>query len=163
MGLGNIQEFFGSLPLDWIVLSVIVIVVALDSLRSGIGRALAVSVALPLTYLLFTLADSAFLTWAQGLFSTPFMQVAVFAALFVAVYVLVRRMGLDYVDSGMGEPVQAILAGVATAVVFVCIWLQEPVLGNLWQMSGQIVTAFSEQFRLWWLLGAYAALAFARG
>lgn len=161
--MGSIQSLFMGVPLDWIILVAIIIVFALDSLRSGIGRASAVAVALPLALFLYILAKSAFLTWAGGLFSTPPMQLAVFAALAVVIYVLLRRMGLDYVDGGMGAPVQAILAGTAVTVVFACIWLHEPALAGLWEVSGQIQDAFAEKFRLWWLLGAYVVLAFARG
>ena len=161
--LRSVQSFFTGLPMDRIILGVIVIVIALDSLRSGIGRAISLSIAMPMGLFLYSLADTAVLNWAGGLFSTPFMQAAVFGAIVVGMYLLVRRMGLEYVDSGMGAPVQALLAGAAVTVVFACIWLHEPALGDIWTLSPQVQMVFSEAYRLWWLLGAYIALAFARG
>ncbi len=160
---GNATSLFKTVPLDWIVFGVIIIVVALDSLRSGIGRALAISVALPLAMVLFSLMQKSVLLGSGTLLSTTYVQVGAFAVIFAAVYILTRRMGLDFVDGGMGEPVQALLAGGAVTVVFACIWLQEPILSELWTLSDQAQNIFAESFRFIWLLGAYAALAFARG
>lgn len=161
--VGSLQAIAGNLPLDWLVLGAVVIVIALDALRSGLGRAISIALALPIAHFFFLLADSTFLASAEGLFSTPFMHTAVFGVLFVGLYFLIRRMGLEYVDSGMGAPVQAILGGTGVAVVFACIWLQTPVLSDLRAVSEQVETIFNESVRLWWLLGAYIALAFARG
>jgi hypothetical protein len=161
--LGNATSLFTTIPLDWIFFGGVIIAVALDSLRSGVGRALAISIALPISLLLFSLLqESAFLS-SSGLFSTPYAEVVALAILVVAMYILVRRMGLDFVDGGMGEPIQAIMAGGAVVVVFACMWLQEPVLSQLWTLSDQIQNVFAESFRFFWLVGAYAALAFARG
>jgi hypothetical protein len=154
----------GAVPFDWFVLGGILVAVALDSLRSGLGRAVAISVALPLAAFVFTLTKDAFiLSSTGGMFSSPMVQLGLFAVLAVALYFLLRRMGLEYVDGGHGGPVQALLAGAATAIVFACVWLQMPVLSDWWSFGSQVQAIFAPAFRLWAILVAYGALAFARG
>jgi len=159
-----ITSVFTVVPLDYFVLGGIVLVIALDSLRSGIGRACALAVALPVSMLLYSLLDKAALLSSVGaLFATPLAQALTFAVILALSYLLARRMGLEFVDGGMGEPIQSLIAGVAIAMIFVVIWLQLPALESLWHFNTQVSAVFAEPFRLWWLLGAYAALAFARG
>jgi len=160
--LGSATSLFSAMPMDWLILGGLIILIALDSLRSGVGRALTIALALPLVYLLFTLVPMSILGGGDLLASTA-AQAGLFGALFVAMFFLVRRMGLDYMDSGAGEPLQAIIAGGAVAVIVACIWLQVPVLSDSWALSDQLSTVFAESYRLIWLAGAYAALAFARG
>ena len=156
--------FFSAVPMDWFALGAIDLVVALDSLRSGIGRACSVALALPLAGVLFSFFGKAALTSAVGnSITTPIAQALIFAVLAVAAYLLIRRMGLQYMDSGMGEPIQSLLAGVATAVVVAVVWLSAPALTPLMHIGPQVSAIFAESYRLWWLLGAYVALAFARG
>lgn len=158
------MAFFSGIPLDYVILGGIVLVIALDSLRSGIGRACAIAVALPLTMLLYPLLKSGVLTSsATFLFETPLSQALTFGALLIVSYFLARRMGLEFIDGGMGEPIQAIIAGISIAIIFTVIWIQLPALDTLWHFSDQITSLFTEKFRLWWLLASYAALAFARG
>lgn len=156
--------FISSIPFDWLLLGLIVIVVALDSLRSGVGRAIAISLALPIAFVLLSLAEKAvILQSVDVLFSTSFARALLFGALALALYFLIRRMGADYMNTGMGEPIQALFAGIAVAIVFTCIWLQVPALTDLWTIGGTLGVIFVEKFRLWWLIGAYAVLAFTRG
>ncbi|MFZ2886486.1 MAG: hypothetical protein WA021_01565 [Minisyncoccia bacterium] len=161
--VGGITSFFTGLPLDWLLLGGIGIGIALDALRSGVGRAIAVSIALPLAFVLYSLTDQALVFSSLGDSLSTVLGAAIFAVLFVLAYLLVRRMGIDYLDGGMGEPIQALMAGAAVIVVIVCIWLEIPVLNELYQSNGQLVSLFSEKFRFWWLIGAYATLVFARG
>lgn len=160
--IGSATSLFTAMPMDWLILGVLIIVLALDSLRSGIGRSLTIAVALPLAFVLFSLLPGSFIGSSDFL-ASPTVQAGVFGVFFVAMYFLVRRMGFDFIDSGMGQPLQAIIAGAAVAVIAACIWLQEPVLSDFWTLSDQIASVFAESFRLVWLAGAYAALAFARG
>ncbi len=160
----TVTSFFSSVPLDYFILGGIVLFIALDSLRSGIGRACAIAVALPLSMLLYPLLKSAILLGsATFLFATPISQALTFGGVLVLSYFLARRMGLEFIDGGMGEPIQAIIAGISIAIIFTVIWLQLPALDTLWHFNDQITALFAEKFRLWWLFGAYAALTFARG
>ena len=161
--MGNIAGFIQAVPIDWFILGGILVLVGLDTLRCGIGRACALAVALPLALFLHSLIDSAAFLGGVGFFASSTGSVGVFAALLIASYILVRRMGLDYIDGGMGQPVQALLAGAAVTAIFAVVWLQLPLFDSLWHFDTQVSAIFAEQFRLFWLLGAYAALAFARG
>ncbi|HWO07221.1 MAG TPA: hypothetical protein VNM40_01400 [Candidatus Paceibacterota bacterium] len=154
---------FDAVPIDWLVLGGITVVVALDVLRAGLGRAIAISIALPLAAFLFTLVDETVVLGSLDALSGATAQAGLFAVLAVALFFLVSRMGLDYVDGGMGEPVQALLAGGATAAIFASIWLQMPILSEWWSLSDQVQAIFAPAFRFWWIVGSYAALAFARG
>jgi hypothetical protein len=158
-----VTGIFATVPLDWFILGGILIVIALDTLRSGLGRAVALSIALVGAVVLHALIGKTIFVGSLDALSSPMIQGVVFGVIVVALFFLIRRMGLDYVESGMGEPIQAILAGAATAIVLAVIWLQIPELNALWQLGSQAQAIFAEQFRLFWLLGAFAALAFARG
>lgn len=164
MDLHSVTGIFTGIPIDWIILGVLGVIVAIDSLRSGIGRACAMALALPVAVLLYSLVEkTAVLGTVSALSSTPMAQAITFAVIAVVCYLLVRRMALEYVESGTGEPVQALLAGAAATVVFIIAWQQVPALQSLWHLSPQVSAIFSESYRLIWLLGAYLALAFARG
>ncbi|OGG60010.1 hypothetical protein A2765_00910 [Candidatus Kaiserbacteria bacterium RIFCSPHIGHO2_01_FULL_56_24] len=164
MDLHSVTGFFTGIPLDWIILGVLVILIALDSLRSGIGRACAIALALPVAVLLYSLVEkTAVLGTVSALSATPMAQAITFGVIAVVCYLLVRRMALEYVESGTGEPIQALLAGGATTIVFIIAWEQVPALQSLWHMSDRVNAIFSESYRLIWLLGAYVGLAFARG
>lgn len=159
----TIIGFFTSVPIDGFILGGILVFVGLDALRSGIGRACALAVALPVALFLHSLFDSTVFFGSMDFFSTSTGSVGVFAALLVASYILMRRIGLNFVDGGMGQPVQALLAGAAVTVIFAVVWLQLPLLDSLWHFDTHVSALFAEAYRLLWLLGAYAALAFARG
>ncbi len=160
----TVTGLFASVPVDFFILGGIVLVLAVDSMRSGIGRAAALAVALPLGLLLYSLVSKAVvLKDIEFLTSSSLVQAGTLAVIIVLSYLLVRRMGLEYVDGGLGEPVQSTLAAAAVSVIFAVVWLQMPALSDIWQFGPKIETVFSEAFRLPWLIGAYAALAFARG
>lgn len=160
--LSGISSFVTSLPLDWFILGGIVIVIALDSLKSGLGRAVAVSLALPIAFVLFELTgQTVFLGSMSGFLKQAFAQALLFIGLFAALYILIRRMEFDAFDSGQAIP--AVIGGISVAVVFICVWLSQPVLSEWWTFNETIQSVFRESFRLPLLLAAYAALAFARG
>lgn len=156
-----LEGVFQAVPLDYFFLGGIVLVVALDAMRSGIGRAAALVVALT-SALFFSslLQDTAFI---GKMITSPIVKIIAFVALVAANYFFLRRMGLEYLSGGIGQPLQSALAGVATAAVCTVIWLSVPGLSDYWEFGNAIQALFSEQFRLLWLLGAFGALAFARG
>lgn len=156
-----LDGMFRIVPLDFVILGSIAIVVALDSMRSGIGRASALVVALT-SALFFSslLSDTAFI---GKIVSSPMMKIGAFIALVAVNYFFLRRMGLEYLSGGIGQPLQSALAGIAATAVCAVIWLSVPGLSEYWEFSNSIQAIFAEQFRLIWLLGAFGALAFARG
>ena len=164
MNIDAVTGMFTGIPIDWIILGALVVLIALDSLRSGIGRACAIALALPLAFVLYSQFQKAFfVSQIEILFTNQLAQAGVFILLSLAAYILVRRMASDYIDSGTGEPIQALLAGGAATIVCIVIYLQVPVFDSLWHLSDRVQAVFSESYRLWWLLGAYIGLAFARG
>lgn len=156
-----LEGVFKSVPLDYFFLGGIALVLALDAMRSGIGRAAALVVALT-SALFFSslLSDTVFI---GATIETPILQIVAFVALVAVNYFFLRRMGLEYLSGGIGQPLQSALAGVATAAVCAVIWLSVPGLSDYWEFGNGVRALFSEQFRLLWLLGAFGALAFARG
>jgi len=157
----GVQGLFEAVPLDYFILGGIAIVIALDAMRSGIGRAAALVVAL--TAALFfssLLSDTAFIA---GALSSPTVEILALCALVAANYFFLRRIGLEYLSGGIGQPLQAAIAGVCVAIVCVIVWLSTPAFSEYWEFSRQIQSTFAEQFRLFWLIGAFGALAFARG
>lgn len=162
--MGNIAGYFTSIPIDWFVLCGLLILIGLDVLRSGVGRACALAVALPITLFLSSHLHSAIvLSSVTSLIPSVYAEAVIFAAIALISYFLVRRMGLEFLDGGIGQPIQALFAGAAVTVIFAIVWLQTPALHSLPQLGPQVQALFAENFRLFWLLGAYGALAFARG
>lgn len=164
MNLDAVTGIFTGIPFDLLILSGILIILAIDSLRSGIGRACAISIALPIVLVLYSLIPK---TIALGtipmLSASPSAEAITFGVLAFGTYLLMRRISLEYIESGTGEPVQALIAGGAATAVFIVVWLQFPAGQEVWQLSDKVTTLFSESYRLFWLLGSYLALAFARG
>ncbi len=162
--MAALQGFFTFVPFEWFVLGGIALVLMADTLRAGMGRAAALAVALPLTLVLHSFLKTAVVLGSvSALSGSSMVQAGVFAVLLALSYFMVRRMGLDFLDGGMGQPIQAILAGVAAAAILAIVSLQVPILSQILPFSAQTKAIFAEQFRFWWLLGAYLALAFARG
>jgi hypothetical protein len=164
MDLGAVSGALSGIPYDWFALGGLLVLIAVDSLRSGIGRACAIALSLPLAAFLYSLlGQTAFIANVAILNSSAVAQLATFGVLFVVTYLVVRRMALEYIDSGTGEPVQALLASAAATAVLAVVWLLLPMTAEVWQVSGKVQAIFSAQYGLIWLLGSYLALAFARG
>lgn len=164
MDVSSVTGAFTGVPYDWFALGGFLILVALDSLRSGIGRACAIALALPMAAWLYSLVPTSVGIGAVSVLdASPNMQLATFGVIAFITYLIVRRIALEYIESGRGEPIQAILAGGAATAVLIVVWLQLPMTDQIWQLSPSVEAAFSEQYRLFWLMGSYIALAFARG
>lgn len=148
--------------MDWIIVAALVIVIAFDTLRSGSNRASALALALPTTLLVREqLSSAAFVSGLVGQFSTPLLQVVLFAILFVPLYFFSYRI-IGAWGSSSGRPVEALLTGLASTAIVVIVWLSIPALDAVWHFGPQAQYVFSESYRFWWLLVSYGALAFAR-
>lgn len=162
MDVSAVTGAFTAIPTDWIILFAVSVLLALDALRSGTGRAAALVVSAPLALLLFSAFKSAAVLASFGTeLSTPTLQAALFVVLLAAVFLLVRRMSASWI-SDSGAPLQALIAGVAATAVLTVVWISIPSLDALWSFGTQVKNVFGEPYRFWWVLGALAALAFIR-
>lgn len=164
MEVDALAALLQGIPYDWLVFGGVTLLIALDSLRSGIGRASSIALSLPIAGILYELLSKTVgISSITALTASPAAQAGTFAVVALASYLLVRRIALEYIESGVGEPIQALLAGCAATVVIIVVWLHVPVLEPIWHLSDKVHALFSESYRLIWLVGAYLALAFARG
>ncbi len=148
-------------PTDWIIIGAFAAFMALDALRSGSTRAAALMLSLPAALLVTNaLQGSFFLGPLSAQFTAPNAQAGIFVAIAIFLYLAVHRAIFSFSDSG--GVVQALIAGLAVAVVFVVVWLQVPALQSVWQLGPQVQAVFSETYRFWWLIASYVALAFVR-
>lgn len=162
MDLSGIGNFFAYIPLDWIIIAALAILLAFDCLRSGTKRVIALSLAFPLAYLLFASISSArFLSSLSAQSASPMLQSLLFGAILVGMYFMMRRISSGYGRSEIALAQSAIASLAASAIVIV-IWLQVPALQSIWHFGPQIQAVFGEAYKFWWLLAAYAALAFVR-
>lgn len=86
----TITGVFAAVPLDYFLLGGISVVVAIDTLRSGIGRAAALAVALPVALLLHSLLGTAAFIGTIAQSDSGVMQAAVFGAILALSYLLVQ-------------------------------------------------------------------------
>ena len=162
MDLPDPGAIFRSIPIDWLILGGLAFVGGFEFIRDGSRRSAALALALPIALLLFlALGEAAVLGSITDGMETAYAQALFFGALVVIAYILVLRVGLSY-GGARSQPIQAAVAGVALTIIALCIWLQTPALDTLWHFGAQVQSLFAEQYRFWWLLGAYIALAFAR-
>ena len=137
--------------------------VVLDSLRSGTARATALAIALPFASFLTSLIPATAFIKDQTFITQGYGPLIVFGVLFVVMYMLVRRMGIEHFESGRGEPIQSLLAAIAVSAALIVTWMHTPALSALWTLGEPFTSLFAEPYRLFWLLGAFLGLAFARG
>lgn len=158
----DVASLLAQWPTDWIIVLALGALLSLDALRTGSNRTSTLALSFPLAALaLGELPKTAYLGPLMGQFSTPLSQSVLFAIFFVVFYILIRRIIGFWTDSRQG-PVQALIAGFACAGILMAVWLQIPALVSLWNFNALIQTIFGEGYRLWWLLGGYAALAYVR-
>lgn len=161
-GFTQVSNFFSGVPVDWFVIGGITLIAAFDCVRMGTRRVVQVALALPLSALLMQSLPKAFILGeATSQFTTPLMQAVLLGFVFAVLYVLMGRIGIAWGGEG-GQPVQAALAGVAITGILITMWIVTPALDSLWHFVPQIQDIFGEQYRFWWLLGSFGALAYVR-
>ena len=162
MDVGSVTSVLSSVPADWIILGVVVLLFTVDAIRVGVGRISSLGIGMLLALLASAaLTNAAFLGSISRTFSTPVLQALLFGLILVLMFLFVRRVTIDYSEMG-GQPIQAIFAGIAVTILIVVAWLQIPALSSVWNFDQQVQTVFGEAYRFWWLIGSFAALAFAR-
>lgn len=162
MDLGSVTSFFAAVPTDWILVAIAAVLFMVDAIRVGAGRVAALGFAAVFAVLASAaLQKAAFLGAISTQFATPVLQAVLFGVLLVLLFLLVRRITIDYSEMG-GQPIQALFAGGAVAALVLVAWVQIPALSSVWNFGPQIHAVFGEAYRFWWLIGSFAALAFAR-
>ncbi|MBI4079817.1 hypothetical protein HY414_01130 [Candidatus Kaiserbacteria bacterium] len=162
MNFDAVMSTVTSIPIDWFIIGGFALVAALDCVRSGAKRVTQLALAFPLAALLMqSLPNAYILGGIASQFSTPLMQALLLGVLFVALYLFIGRIGLSW-GGGEGQTIQAAIAGVAAAGVVMTMWIATPALQSLWQFGPQIQEIFGETYRFFWLIGAFAALAYVR-
>ena len=149
-------------PIDWILILVFAFVVVIDSFRAGSSRAAVFAVSLPLTSLLFTfIPQTVLLDKVSHALSNKPLQLGLFGVLFVIIFLFVYSITHSLGSSSRGM-LQAVLSGLSASIVAVVMWIREPVLQFAWHFGSLPQLIFGAPFALFWLLGAYFALAFVR-
>lgn len=162
MDVGSITSLFSSVSIsaDWIIAGALALFFTFDALRSGPARVTALALALPLAFLLSGgIKDAAYM----GNFvsnATPAVQTGAFIALTFGLFVAFYRI-VDSIADSM-HLLKALMAGVACAVVLMVVLLQLPDVTLPWTFSDSFNAVFAPAYRLYWLVGAYFALAMAR-
>src|SRR3989344_3236855 len=161
MDLSALSSVLTHWPIDWILIGAFAAFAALDAIRSGPTRATALMLSLPAALLLIDkLHDAVFLGSLSAQLVSPLAQAGIFAVVATALYFVIHRVIFDF-SNGL-PPLQALIAGIAAAVVVVVIWLQVPGLEAVWNFGEQVQAVFGEAYRFWWLAGSYIALAVVR-
>ncbi|MBI4093863.1 hypothetical protein HY417_02770 [Candidatus Kaiserbacteria bacterium] len=163
MDVTAITNIFGAIPTDWFILGGIALIAAFGCVRSGARRVAQIALAFPLAALLVQSLPQAFILGEMAAqFLNPIMQALLLGLIFVVLYVLIGRIGIAWGGEG-GQPVQAALCGVAITGIIVTMWLATPALDSVWHFGPHIQDMFGAQYRFWWLLGSFGALAYVRG
>ena len=158
----DMAAMFSGVPLGWLVILGLVVLLSLDAMRSGLSRAVAISISLPIAFFLQNLLQQAvFLGPLLGSSESSVVKVVVAGGLLLVVFILVYRMVDTYSTDAYGS-LQAVLTGIATTIVLVILWTLISPLNTLWDFGPSVQSSFSESYRFWWLLVAYIAIAFAR-
>lgn len=163
MDMSAIVDFFTRIPTDWIILFAIAAFGALDTLRSGAARVCAAALAFPVTAFVAPLVTkTAFIAPFATQLPAQWGGAGIFILVFIVMFVFIRRMCGVWSMNTSGA-IQALLSGIALAIIVACVWVgTEALEGVVWHFGTQVQHLFGETWSLWWMLGAYAALAFAR-
>jgi len=150
------------LPTDWIIIGAFVVLVMILSLRMGTQVAASLAFAAPVAFYVFNAASgAAFLSGLVGTFSGGTGSAALFGVVFAVFFIMTYRIIGSYGMTG-AYPIQAVAGAFSATIILLVFYLQIPALSALWHFGPQVQAIFSEKFRLFWLLGSYAALAFIR-
>lgn len=160
--LTNLTSLFSHWPTDWIIIGAVAVFIALDTLRSGGTRAGALALALPATLFALQSLSKAIVVgpFSQQL-STPVLKVVLFGIVFAALYVMAYRI-IGFFSAASGGPIQALFCGIGATAMLAVVWVSLPELDALWHFGTQVHAVFGEAYRFWWVIGSYAAIAFAR-
>lgn len=162
MDLQSIVDFLVRLPVDVVILLSFTLLIAIDALRSGAGRATVLAIAFPLTAFLYgMLSHVFFLGPFMEKLTIPHAHAGMLGVLFIITFFLVYRMMFS-VGTGSIAFSFSLLAGIAAVIAVLVVWLQVPALGDVWHFGPSVQMVFGQAYALYWLLVSYLLLAFIR-
>jgi hypothetical protein len=149
--------------MDWPLLGIIAMLLSLECFSAGSTRTSTISIAFPLTAILFSWLPHTFLIASfMSQLGTPVAEAALFGLILIGAYFAIHRIIFAF-GSGGGDVPRSVVSGVAATIILVIFWLQTPGLNEIWQFSAQVQLIFGEQAKAWWLIGTFAILAYTRG
>ncbi len=161
--MSSVSAVLQHVSIDWIILAVVLLIIAIDALRSGVARAAAVVLASPATLALAPfLGKTAFVGPIFAQLSTPVLQSAVFGGLYLILIILTYRI-LNRFDSYGPGILNGTLAAAAATASIIAVWIASGALSNVWHFGASISTIFSLSYTLFWLLGSLLVIAYVRG
>ncbi len=158
----SIATTFSGLPVDWVLVGLTAILLVLFTLRAGTRVAFTLALSFPVVaFVLGALSNTAFLSTLTSQLTGSAAHLGLALGVFFLVSILVFRiLGSGFVRSAL--PLSALLSGLAATVITV-VFLNQ-ILGSnpIWHFGPQVQAIFGSAYRLWWVLGSYMVLAFAR-
>jgi hypothetical protein len=162
MNIQAVTGIFSGVPVEWLVLGLCLIILTGLTMMQGSVYTTALALALPVVSVLYGgITHTAILGTISKQFSSSVEQAVLLAILTAVIYVCMYRICATF-DHSAGFFVSLICA-VAATIVLIIVWVQIPLLESFWQLGPTVQTIFGDGYRLFWLIGAYLALAFARG
>lgn len=160
------MEFLGNLyantPIDWLILTGIAVLAALDCLKNGAQRTCIVALAFPVsTFLASTILEAEILGGILSGIEGPYRDPILFAILFAIAYILIGRFDFAWGDDSR-QVVQAALCGGVAAAIVATFWTAAPALHTLWSFGSHIEAIFGANYQFWWILASYGILSFVR-
>jgi len=158
----TIQDTLLHLSTDWIILALLLIVLAIDGVRSGITRTAALVAASGITLALYPLlAHTVVLSTIVGNLSTPVLQAALFGGLYIFLFLVLFRIIHRY-DSYSPGLLYALLSALAATASIATVWIASGVLQNVWRFGAPVTSLFGSSYALLWLLGSLIVISIVR-
>ncbi len=150
------------LPIDWVILGLVLALGAIGAMRTGTKHTAAFALAAPLAIVLQRMAaDAAFLGSRINGIHAEYAGIIIYVVLFLLIIVLLYQIIPSDFSTGT-YPLQGLLAGLSSAIVLSVVWPLIPGINAYTVLSPLVLNIFGAPYRLYWLLGAYGMLAFAR-
>lgn len=156
----NLDAIAAIVPVDWIVITAIALLVALETFRAGSAKGVSAALSLPLSYYLYSSLDTSYAIGSITSSLTPIAHGGIFLFMCAITFFCLSRIIASF-DLG-GGLLPAILCGTAVVILALVVWIQTPALMELWRFNPSIETAFGELFRFYWTLAGIGLLTFAR-
>jgi hypothetical protein len=162
MDVSALQSMFSTLPVDVVAAVLFATIITVLTLRAGASVAIAFSISILLSQILFASLTNTFLIGAAASgISSPYVGGGIYLALTLVLTFILYRATSTVVDDS-ARPLLAILTGAATTIVVLTAWHLAPSLQGLWHFNPMVQAAFSEAYRLYWLIVAFTIFAFVK-
>lgn len=158
----TIQDTLVHLSTDWIILAILLIVLAVDGVRSGITRSAAIVCASIITLALYPLlARTVVLSTIVGNLSTPVLQAGLFGGLYIFLFLVLFRIIHRY-DSYSPGLLYAFLSALAATASIAAMWIASGVLQNVWRFGAPVSSIFGASYAFLWFAGSLVVISIVR-